>query len=307
MSETVRPEETKKKSNNVLLALLGVLSIALLVTAYLFYQRENELQTEISQKNVELEETYNKLESISNELDMKIQEISKLGGDIEELKLAKEQVEKEKEQLRRAKNFTEKQLNDFKSRATGYEELLKMKDEEIVKLKTMTEELLSENTGLKTETNRLTDSLKSAKQTKQQMAEKLAIAATLKAENVKIYAVSDKGREREDEFKNRHIDKIKVEFNLAENKVAPIEGKDIIIRIIDPADEVLFDVATGSGSFMIDGKEQFYTSKQEILFDNSRQKLTFFYKKGSEYKTGKHKLEIYEGTTLIGSSSFTVK
>ena len=106
MSETVRPEETKKKSNNVLFALLGVLSIALLVTAYLFYQRENELQTEISQKNVELEETYNKLESISNELDMKIQEISKLGGDIEELKLAKEQVEKEKEHLRRAKIFT---------------------------------------------------------------------------------------------------------------------------------------------------------------------------------------------------------
>lgn len=297
----------KKKGNNILLAIISVLALALLITAYLFYQKEKELTGELSMKNEELEETYTKLESIGNELDMKIAEITKLGGDVQELETAKAQLEEEKKQLRWAKNVTAKQLEEYKSRAGGYEELLKMKDVEIVRLKELNTELLSENTGLKSEKNKLSDSLSSLTQTKEQMSKKLAVASQIKAENIKVYAVSDKGREREDEFKNRHIDKIKVEFNLAENKVAPIEGKNILIRVIDPNGEVLFDVATGSGTFMIEGKELFYTSKQEILFDNTRQKLTFFYQKGSDYKTGKHNIEIYDKDYLIGSTSFTVK
>lgn len=304
---SARAGEKKKSSSNILLAIISILVLALLVTAYLFYQKETELTTELSTKNEELEETYTKLESLGNELDMKIAEIAKLGGDVQELQSAKTKLEEEKKQLRWAKNVTAKELEQFKSRAGGYEELLKMKDLEITRLKEVNDQLLGENTGLKTEKNKLYDSLSSLNLTKDQMKQKLAIAGQIKAENIKVYAVSDKGREREDEFKNRHIDKIKVEFNLAENKVAPIEGKNILVRVIDSNNEVLFDVATGSGTFMIGGKELFYTAKQEILFDNTRQKLTFFYKKGSEYKVGKHTIEIYDKDYLIGSTSFTVK
>jgi len=98
-----------------------------------------------------------------------------------------------------------------------------------------------------------------------------------------------------------------VEFNLAENKVAPIEGKKIIIRVIDENGQVIFDVAKGSGTFIYNSKEEFYTSAQEILFDNTKQKLTYLYEKGSEYTAGKYTVEIYTDSYKIGNGQFEIK
>ena len=120
-------------------------------------------------------------------------------------------------------------------------------------------------------------------------------------------SVSSKGKERESPFKNRQLEKLKVEFILADNKVAPIEGKKILIRVIDENGQVIFDVAKGSGTFIVNGKEEFYTSSQEILFDNTRQKLTYVYEKGSEYASGNYTVEIFAEGYKMGSMQFTVK
>jgi hypothetical protein len=174
-------------------------------------------------------------------------------------------------------------------------------------LKSVNKELLSENTTLKTEKNQLGDSISRLAQTKEELASKVTIASQLKAENVSIKAMNDKGKERESPFKNRQLEKLKVDFNLAENNVAPIEGKKIMIRIIDQNNQVLFDVSRGSGTFIYNGKEEFYTASQEILFDNTKQKLTYLYEKGSEYASGSYTLEIYCEDYKIGSGKFEVK
>src|SRR5690606_39449944 len=136
--------------------------------------------------------------------------------------------------------------------------------------------------------------------TREKLGEKVALASRLKAENIKIFALNKREREREGEFRNRQIEQLKVQFNLAENNVAPIEGKDIKIRIVGPEGDVLFDVARGSGTFMVDGEEKFYTANQEILFDNTRQELVFIYDKGSDYNIGKH-IEIGRDTSELQS------
>jgi hypothetical protein len=69
----------------------------------------------------------------------------------------------------------------------------------------------------------------------------------------------------------------------------------------------LFDVARGSGTFELDGKETFYTEKQEILFDNTQQQVNFLYEKGSEYLPGRYVMELYTDGYLMGSKSFRVK
>jgi len=121
----------------------------------------------------------------------------------------------------------------------GYEELLKLKDEEIEKLKNVNTQLFSENRNLKTKQNKLSDSITRLSKNKDELAGKVAIASQLKAENIIIKAVNNKGKERESPFKNRQLQKLKVEFSLAENKVAPIEGKKIMIRVIDENNQVI--------------------------------------------------------------------
>ncbi|MFN9864967.1 MAG: chromosome segregation protein SMC, partial [Bacteroidota bacterium] len=238
------------------------------------------------------------------ELDQKITEIQKLGGDVEDLKKAKAEVEKE---LKRSNARSSKALAELKDRLDGYEELLKVKDEEIEKLKTVNKELFTENRTLKTKQNKLSDSITSLTKNKQELASKVALASQLKAENIVVKALNEKGKERDSPFKNRWFKKLKVEFNLAENKVAPIEGKKILIRITDTNNQVIFDQGRGSGTFMLNNKEEFYTAAQEILFDNTRQKLTFFYEKGSEYAEGNYLVEVFTEGYKMGEVRFEVK
>jgi hypothetical protein len=298
--------ETPKKKNKVaiIIALMAIIIIVQGIKIYLDSQEKQEVVTQLTSTEQELETTMKRLNEISTELNAKIEEVTKLGGDVTDLQTAKAEIENE---LKRTKRATGKEIKALKDRVEGYELLLKTKDEEIEQLKTVNKELLTENKTLKTQKNVLGDSIKRLDQTTQQLATKVAIASQLKAENFKIVALNDRGKERESPFRARQIARLKVDFNIAENTVAPIEGKKIMIRIIDENGQVLFDVARGSGTFMLNNKEEFYTAAQEILFDNTRQRISFTYEKGSEYASGNYTLEVYTDDYLMGSGEFVVK
>ncbi|MGM0581959.1 MAG: coiled-coil domain-containing protein [Bacteroidota bacterium] len=297
--------ENESKNSNRKIIIIAFLVIIVAVIGVKFYL-DSEKENEQLQQN--LEQTYGELDSISSQLDLKISEIESLGGDISELQLIRKNLESEKEELKKSNNWAANQIQQYKDKVSGYEELLNLQDEKIEKLEAINKELLSENTNLKSEKNVLNDSISRLKNNREELADKVAEASRLKAENIGIIAINKRGRERKDtEFKQRHIEKIKVEFNLAENNVAQPEGKDIILRIINPIGNALFDVSTGSGSFMVDGKEMFYTAKQEILFDNTQQELSFTYNRGEEYEEGAYQLELYADDYIIGKMKFVVK
>ncbi len=301
---TTPPEKSGKNKTIIIIALLSIIVIIQGVKIYLDSQDHAVLTEQKANVEEDLAGTMLRLKEIQTELDQKIIEIKKLGGDISDLQKAKGEIDV---QLKRNVARSSKAIKELKDRVEGYEELLKLKDEEIEKLKSVNKELFSENKQLKTQKNVLNDSINRLATTKDALATKVAIASQLKAENLSVLAVNGKGKERESPFKNKQVEKLKVEFNLAENKVAPIEGKKIMIRIVDENNQVLFDVARGSGTFMLNNKEEFYTAIQEILFDNTRQKLSFLYEKGSDYSSGNYTVEIYTDGYQIGMSRFVVK
>ncbi|MBX2945016.1 MAG: chromosome segregation protein SMC [Cyclobacteriaceae bacterium] len=309
MAEPVKNEqpEASKKSNQkyaIIIAILSVIIVVQFVSSYFNKQERDQLRVEKSSTEEQLATTMQRLDEISTELDQRIAEIKRLGGDISELTKAKEEIENELKRTRRANGQVIKELKD---KVEGYELLLKNKDEEIERLKNVNKQLLTENTTLKVQKNILGDSINRLTQTKEELAGKVNLASQLKAENIRIVAVNDRGKERESPFRNRQVGNIKIEFNLAENNVAPIEGKKIMIRIVDQNGQVLFDVARGSGTFIYNNKEEFYTAAQEILFDNTRQKLTYLYDKGSDYAPGTYTLEVYCDDYKMGSGQFSVK
>ena len=292
-----------KKANRVLIYVVATLALLLVAALVVNYIRENNLR----KKNAELMVVYSRLDSIGNEMQIKIVEIEQLGGNIDTLQMISDSLELEKESLLEARTRSNKQIRTLKARVEGYRELLVMKDTEIAQLKTVNQELVVENKDLKTERNTLNQNLRTAKKTEEKLTEKVQIASRLEAENIVIAALNQKGKPKEDEFRARQIDKLKVAFKIAKNDVAPVSGKEILMRIIDDNDNVLFDVARGSGTFVLDGKETFYTAKQEILFDNSQQAVNFLYDKGSEYLPGRYVMEIYTDGYVMGSKSFRVK
>ena len=292
-----------RKSNKTLIYVVAILAVLLVGALVLNFIRENNLKD----TNARLMVAYSQLDSIGNEMDSKIVQIEQLGGNVEELTAIRDSLELEKESLLEARTRSNKQIRDLKNRVEGYRELLVMKDVEISELKKVNETLVVENKELKTERNVLNQTIRDAEKTKEQLTEKVQIASRLEAENISVAALNDRGRAREDEFRARQVSKLQVQFSIAKNDVAPVSGKEILMRIIDDNGNVLFDVARGSGTFELDGKETFYTEKQEILFDNTQQQVNFLYEKGSEYLPGRYVMELYTDGYLMGSKSFRVK
>lgn len=304
--EEKKPEE-KKKSNRTAAILITVLSIVVVVqtiTIFLDHREKQELRVENASTEEELASTIQRLNEIRAELDARIAEIEKLNGDVTELQAAKEEIDEELTRTRRANGRVIRELRD---KVEGYEELLRVKDKEIADLKAVNEELFSENKTLKTRQNVLGDSISRLSRSKEELASKVEIASQLKAENVQIVALNDRGRERESPFRARQIEQLKITFNIAENNVAPIEGKTVRIRIVDENDQLLFDINRGSGTFFFEGKEMFYTASQDFLFDNSRQQLAFLYEKGSEFSPGEYTVEIYCNDYRMGAGQFSVR
>ncbi len=293
----------KKSNTGLLVTAIIVLVIALSVFLFLTIQRGSKME---KQEN-ELMLAYGRLDSIGDVLDDKIVQIEELGGNVEELTKVREELEAEKEQLLSNKKYSDTQIRNLRDRLEGYRELLVMKDTEIEELKSVNEQLVVENTELKTERNQLNQTIKEVEKTAQELNNKVKVASQLEAENIAVYAVGSNGKEREGEFRARQIDQIKVEFSIAKNDVAPIEGKEIYIRILDENGNPIFDVAKGSGTFELGGEETFYTAKQEILFDNTQQTLSFIYDKETEYERGTYKMEVFTDGYLMGTKTFRVK
>lgn len=300
---SIEPKKSSSKSS-IIIALLLIIVLVQSVKIYLDYKEKVEVKEELATTSEDLATTMQRLNDVKLELDQKIAEIAKLGGDVTELEKAKAEVMAE---LKRSNTRSTKAIKELKDRLAGYEELLVLKDDEITKLKSVNKELFSENKNLKTTQNVLNDSLNRVTKNKDELANKVAIASQLKAENIALVSVNSKGKEKEPPFRKKQLEQIKVQFSIAENKVAPVEGKKILIRVIDENGQPIFDTTKGSGTFLLNGKEEFYTAAQEILFDNTGQKLIFTYDKGSEYTAGTYQVEVYTDGYLMGKTQFEVK
>jgi hypothetical protein len=305
----------KPKTNGALLAALIIMTGLAGVSSYLYFDQKKVSETQevtISERVEELSSTRVKLDSISTALDAKIAEVQKLGGDITELEKVKVQLEQDKAALRRGSRVS---LAKYETKIKQYEAFLVEKDTLIANLQrenvTLTDNvrvLGDENTGLKTERQRLSDSVSTVVAQNQDLSSKVTRAAALKAQNVKVLAVSAKGKVKDDDsYKAKRLDKIKLLYTLQDNPLTREEAKEVFVRVLDPQGAVVSDMANGSGTFVVDGNETIYTTKQTVNYTNNNQNVELMYTRGIPYKPGKYTVELYAEGFRIGSGQFAVR
>jgi regulator of replication initiation timing len=298
-------------------ALIGVVALI----SYLFIGARDEtfeLQKALTTKVEELSSTQVKLDSISRALDNKIVEIQKLGGNVEELQAVKAQLEADKKRLKSDFDFS---IEKYDIKIKEYEKYLVVKDDDIRKLKddngtllartkTLEEEkqqVITENTGLKTEKEDLTQTVASYTAQNDDLKRKVILATAMKAVNVQVAALSRNGKIREGGvYKSSKIEYLKISFIMPSNPVAEKNSKDIFVRIFNQDGAVVSEDAK-AGTLQFDGKEIGYSVKQSVLFENNDQKVEITYAKGSVYKAGKYNVELYSEGFKIGNGVFEVK
>ncbi|QRR02322.1 hypothetical protein [Dyadobacter sandarakinus] len=301
----------ENKNNTGLLIGLILMTIVAAVFGYLYYnertlttKQEGDLERRVS----ELAEAEIKLDSISKQLDARILEVQGLGGDIEELQKVKAALENDRIALRKG-NVT------MGRKVKQYEEFLTKKDAEIAQLREENQQLLSQNetltqtnTELETSRRAVRDSLSGVVTRNTELESKVSIASALRARNVKVFAVSSKGKVREGEnIKSKRIDKVRVDFILEKNPLTATDLKTIYMRIIDPTGATISDTGTGSGVFQLNGEEQGYTISKDVTYGNNNQDVSILYDRATPFTSGKYTIELYAEGYPIGEGSFSVK
>ena len=312
-------ENPEPRSNNSRVLLwVALLAVLLGINGVLFYlnqqkgQKNEVLTTEVKAKDSKLQEQIKQYEALKADFERQSQELQALGLNNDSLaaKIATVNADLLKLRSFKAGSFSIAQQSLFKQRAQNLETQLRKKDDDIALLKKDNETLYTETTTLKERQNKLTDTISTIARTNQELTDKVGVASRLQSENIQVAVITSKNKEKDDdkdEFKAKRVEKVKVTFNLARNDVSPKETKAIYMRILEPDGAALYNLSTGGGTFTVEGQEAFYTQKQDVVYDNSKQKLDFVYAKGAEYKKGQHTVELYESGQLMGKTTFMLK
>ncbi|GGM75389.1 hypothetical protein GCM10010967_03640 [Dyadobacter beijingensis] len=301
----------ERKSNTGLVVGLILMTILAAVFGYLYYKEHNITQkqeTDLETRVRELAASEIKLDSISKQLDARILEVQGLGGDIAELQKVKASLENDRASLRKGNANMGRKIKE-------YEQFLTQKDTEIAQLREENQQLISQNEGLTQERNELQtsrqavrDSLSGVVAKNTELESKVTMASALRARNVKVYAVSSKGKVREGEnVKSKRVDKVRVDFILEKNPLTTTDNKTVYMRIIDPSGATISDTKTGSGVFQYNGQEQGYTISKDVMYSNNNQDVSIMYDRDAPFTSGKYTIELYSEGFSIGEGSFSVK
>ena len=243
----------KKDSKNIIIGILAVLILG--TWGYFLWdknkadQQINTLQSQyaiVDSSRTELQRNYEqivfRMDSLSgryNEIEGKLSEreseIQKLKNQIS-AKLKKERLtESEKAELRA-------QIAELNDKVNNLEM-------EVARLLQENEVLTSQKNQLTIEKDQLSTDLATTNSAKQVLEEKVNLASTLNATNIKITPIQEKASGKEKETtKAKKVDKLVVSFDV-DNRIAQSGSTDVFVSITDPEQKPVTVEALGSGVF----------------------------------------------------------
>ncbi len=311
--QQVSSKKEKKSSNSgIVIMVLAIVVLCGVVGFLLFKGQETnkilvEKQETIDTLSATVKKQIDDLERVKNDLKVMEATAIELGLRADSIPMLISEITQLQLDLasaRRTANTNagfKRKYEELQAKVVAWEEqvraLTEEKDAALAKIDTLTNEKSS-----------LSEALQTINKEKASLAEKVEIASIMKAEDFSLIAYNAKDKEYPGpEFKAKQIDKLRLTFFLAENKVAPQNEKNIVMRLVEPDGTVLFGGNSGGSFTTAEGDEKMFSMSQSVSFGGSKQKVSFVYRKGSEYKRGKHRIEVYADGHRIGETAFNVK
>jgi hypothetical protein len=156
------------------------------------------------------------------------------------------------------------------------------------------------------ERNKVRQEYDSAKTVIKQREDIIDVGSTLHAANFTILGIEDKRNGKEKETtKAKKVDKIRISFDLDENRIATSGTKDLYILVTAPDGKPIAVEALGSGMFTTrEGDQKSYTQKVNVNYSQGqKQRVSFDWKQNSPYTTGDYKIEVYHNGFKIGEGT----
>lgn len=204
---------------------------------------------------------------------------------LEELKSVKS---KDAAEIRRLKD----ELATLRKVLVSYVQQIDSLNRENAGLKAMAQEVTAKY-------NQATAQISSLSQDKQNLNEKVTLAAQLDATGISLLTKNKRGKEAK---KVKDMKQFQVNFSVARNVTAQTGTKTMYVRIVKPDNTIV----GSSGTFSYENRTLPYSIKRAIEYTGEEQAVTLYWDVDEFLYAGKYRVEIFADGNLIGSRSFTL-
>ena len=207
-------------------------------------------------------------------------------------------------------NATGAELKEAKSLIASLKGDIDSYKEQIEVLKGENLQLTKDKEQVTQERNLVQRGLDSAKNVVKERENVIDVGSTLHASGFDINGIQEKkgGKEKET-TKAKKVDKLRISFNLDENRIAQSGQKDLFVCITGPDGNAIAVEALGSGTFTTreDG-QKIYTQKVQINYtQGQKQTVSFDWKQNTNFTVGNYKIEVYHNGFKIGEGVAVLK
>ena len=286
----------------VLIALATVVILALTaIVVYLLMdnrsleQEKLEMQELAELDKQEMENDYERLTLQYSEM------MTQNNNDSIIAQLTQEQMRTQQllQELKQVKASDAREIARLKKELATVREVLRSYIRQVDSLNQVNQQLVAENDRVKDELAQQSQANAGLRQEKQNLTEKVAIAAQLDATGITMTALNKRQKEAK---KMKDCKSIQVGFTIARNVTAENGNRTFYVRIQTPAGQTLT-----AGTFPYENRQLEYSMKKVVEYAGEEIRVQTFWQVGEYLDAGDYRVSIFADGNMIGTKTFTFK
>jgi hypothetical protein len=225
--------------------------------------------------------------------------ISQINNDSLIAQLTQEQLRTQQllKELKEVKTTDAREITRLKKELETVRAVLRDYIRQVDSLNQVNQQLVAENDRVKDELAQSNQANAGLRQEKQNLTEKVAIAAQLDATNISMTILNKRGKVTK---KMKDCKTIQVNFTIARNVTAANGNRTLYVRIQTPAGSVLTE-----GTFPYENRQLEYSMKRVVEYAGEEMSVTANWQVGEYLEAGEYRVSIFADGNMIGTKTFT--
>lgn len=219
---------------------------------------------------------------------------------IAQLEAEQKRAEEALAELQRTKASNAKEIKRLKEELKTLRAILKDMVHQVDSLQRLNERLNNENQNLRAANEQQQQHISSLNTEREELTEKVTIAAQLDATNIHAQGNNKRGKATE---KIKDVKKFVVSFRISRNVTAQAGNRSVFVRITTP----LGDVLTRGGSFTYENRSLEYSMRKDIEYTGEEIEVTTYWDVAETLSAGSYRADIFADGKNIGHTTFSFR
>lgn len=290
-----------KERTPQLIAVIAVLAVALAIVIGFLINKSSQMSDMQQQHAIDKQQLEDEYEAISLQYEgfkFSVQNDSLL------YKLENEQAKvlRLQEQLRMTNASNQAEIKRLKDELGTLRTILRSYIQQIDSLNRLNQELRAENRQITEQYQQTRSTLSQVSQERQQLSEKVNLAAQLVATGISAKAVNDRGREQSRLSRSAQF---VVSFTIARNITAEPGERTVYVRILSPDGSVL--AKNAGNTFAYENGNIQYSMRRTVEYGGEEMPVSLYWDIEEFLMPGTYKADIFADGHHIGSQSFAMQ